>query len=439
MNPSNPWSRRSFLRAAGVSLSLPLLPSLLPRDAWAQDGTPPVRLLYYYVPCGIHMAHWTPNATGPGYDLPPILKPLASIQDKVSVISGLANMSGRDSRPGDHARGTGCFITCELPTYGSVLLGPSIDQVVAASIGDQTPFPSLQLGIDGGANSGNCDSGYACAYQRSISWVNDTTPLPKIVDPRILFDQLFTGVGGEDPVLAERRRQLKLSILDNVAQDATRLQSRMAASDKVKLDQYLTGVREVEKRIDALGTNVCVPPDRPGRGLDVPTRVDIMSDLMKIAFECDLTRVITFMLANGGSGRSHSWIGTPGNHHGFSHHQGNPASHLALSQINTWEIEVFASFLAKLDGVSETNGTLLDNSLIMLGSEISDGNRHNHDDLPVLLAGGGGGAVTPGRHIAFNVSDREPVANLLLSMADAAGVPLTRFGSDGTRQLPGLA
>ena len=439
MNPKNSWSRRAFLRGAGVSLSLPLLPSLLPRDAWAAGDDPPVRLLFYYVPCGIHMAEWTPNATGAGYDLPTILQPLSELQDKVMVLSGLANMNGRASRPGDHARGTGCFITCEEPVYGSVLLGPSIDQVVAASIGDQTPFPSLQLGIDGGANSGNCDSGYACAYQRSISWADATTPLPKIVDPRILFDQLFSGAGGEDPAIAERRRQLQLSILDEVASDARSLQNKMAATDKAKLDQYLTGVREVEKRIDALGGQVCDPPDRPGRGLDVPTRVDIMADLMTVAFECDLTRVMTFMLANGGSGRSHTWIGAAGNHHGFSHHQGSATAHANLTKINTWEVQVFAELLQRLDSVTETNGTLLDNTLIMFGSEISDGNRHNHDDLPVLLAGGGGGAVRSGRHLSWPVNERRPISNLLLSMATAAGAPLSAFGSDSTGPLSELA
>jgi len=437
----NDWTRRTVLRAAGASLLLPFLPSLAPRAAWGQEAAPPVRLVYWYVANGMHMADWRPSSTGAGYDLPYILEPLASVQSKVSVLSGLANMSGSYPRPGDHARGTGCFITCRTPEYtgdASVRNGISIDQVVAREIGEATPFPSLQLGLEGGANSGQCDSGYPCSYQRSISWTDELTPLPKVTDPRLLFDRLFGGTGDNDPVAAARRRALQLSVLDAVADDAAGIKNRLSATDARKLDQYMTGVREVEKRLEGLGGGSCSTPDRPERNLDLPTRSRLMNEMMTVALECDVSRTVTYMFANGGSGRSHSWIGRSGNHHGFSHHQGNPDSHAALRDIDRWEVGELADFLQRLDGVTEADGsTLLDNTLVMFGSEISDGDRHNHDDLPVLLAGGGGGAVRQGRHISF--PRRTPIANLLISMANAAGVPISSFGVDGTGPLSELA
>lgn len=440
MSRSN-WSRRAILRGAGVSLALPLLPSLLPRAARAQDNTPPTRLVFWYVANGVHMPAWRPTRTGAGYDLPSSLVGLTPVQDKVSVLSGLANMSGSFNRPGDHARGTGCFITCERPEYtdnATHYNGISVDQVAAAERGGETLFPSLQLGLDGGSNSGSCDSGYGCAYVHSISWADATTPLPKVTDPRTTFDRLFSGLDGTDPADIERRRALRLSVLDAVSADATRLQRKMGATDRAKLDQYLTGVREVEKRVESLDDQVCSPPGRPERGLDVPERAAAMGALMAVALQCDLTRVISYMFANGGSGRSHTWLGFSDNHHGLSHHQSDAAKQAKIAQINTWEVDVFASFLQRLEAIEEVDGsTLLDNTLVMFGSEISDGNRHNHDDLPVLLAGGGAAGIDQGRHLQF--TGREPIANLYLSMLDAFGAPQSSFGSDSTGPLAGLA
>jgi hypothetical protein len=442
MSRQSRWSRRDILRGAGVSIALPLLPSLLPREARAQDGKPPVRLVYWYVADGVHMPAWRPSRTGTGYDLPSSLEPLAPIQDKVTVLSGLANMSGRYNLPGDHARGTGCFLTCERPVFtddASHYNGVSVDQVAAQARGDETLFPSLQLGLEGGSSAGNCDSGYGCAYVRSISWADATTPLPKIVDPRTAFDRMFSGLDGSDPIEAARRRTLRLSVLDAVTDDAARMQRKMGATDRAKLDQYLTGVRELEKRVEDLDEqDVCTPPDRPEQGLTTPAKAAAMGAIMATALQCDLTRVISYMFANGGSGRSHTWLGISDNHHGLSHHQNDPSKQEKLAVINRWEVEVFVSFLQQLDAFEEADGsTLLDNSLVMFGSEISDGNRHNHDDLPVLLAGAGGGAVTPGRHLTF--TGQEPIANLYLSMLDAFGAPQTSFGSDSTGKLAGLA
>lgn len=436
------WNRRHVLRAAGASLLLPFLPSILPRSAWGQETEPPVRVLFWYIPNGIHMADWTPTRTGANYDLPYILQPLAAVQSQVSVLTGVDNMAGRYPRPGDHARGTGAFLTCNTPEYtgsASYSNAISIDQVIANQIGDATPFPSLQLGLSGGANSGQCDSGYPCAYQNSISWADAYTPLPKITGPRQAFDRMFGGTGVDDPVIAARRRQLKLSILDEVAEDASSLSNRMSASDRRKMDQYLTGVRAVERRLAGLGGAVCEPPDRPPTRLDVPAHSAVMNELMAVAFECDLTRVISYMFANGGSGRSHTWLpGASGNHHGFSHHQGLASNHAALRVIDRWEIEQFSSFLQLLDGRTDSDGnSLLDNSLIVLGSEIGDGDRHNHDNLPVLLAGGGRGAHRAGRHITF--SGQKSLGDLFISMARAAGAELNTFGSDGIGPMTEIA
>lgn len=436
---NSPWTRRAFLRGAGVALALPALPSLFATSARSDDA-PPVRLIFWYVANGIHMPAWTPSTTGRDYDLPLILEPLAPIQHQVSVLTGLTNMAGRFSLPGDHARGTGCFLTCERPEHtadANIRNGISIDQVAAQATEGATPYPSIQLGLESGGSTGNCDSGYSCAYTRNISWADDRTPLPKMHDPRVVFDRLFGGMEEADPELAERRRALRLSVLDAVADDARRLQQRAGASDRQKLDQYLTGVRDVERRIESMDAGVCDVPGRPESGLDLPERALAMNDLMAMAVQCDLTRFVSYMFANGGSGRSHTWIdGASGNHHGISHHQNNPAEHRKLERINRWEVSVFADFLQRLQAMPEgEEGTVLDNTLVLFGSEISDGNRHNHDDLPVLLAGGGGGAVQPGHH---RVYADEPIADLYLAMLQAVGVTRSAFGMDGTRPLSGL-
>jgi hypothetical protein len=435
----NPWSRRAFLRAAGTCLALPLLPSLAPLPARAAEGDPPVRLLFWYVSNGIHMASWRPTTTGEGFTLPPILTPLASVRDQVSVLSGLANLAGRYHLPGDHARGTAAFLTCargEFTSDASSVLGISADQVAAQTVVGQTPFTSLQLGMEGGVSTGSCDSGYPCAYQRNISWADANTPLPKMADPRSAFQRLFGGLDGVSPEELERRKVLRLSVLDAVSVDAQRLQRKLAPSDAARLDQYLTGVRELETRIDGLDTGVCEVPAEPSRDLDLPGRAAAMNEIMALAFACDLTRITSYMFANGGSGRSHPWLGIADNHHELSHHQGRVDNHTKLEAINRWEVQMFADFLSRLDGLVEPDGsTVLDNSLIVFGSEISDGDRHNHDDMPILLAGGGRGVHRPGRHIVY--PGQEPQANLYLAMLDAFGAPQSSF-ADSTRVLPGL-
>lgn len=433
-----PLSRRAFLGGGAAVVSLPFLESIAGSNARA--GAPcPVRLVFVYVPNGMVMGDFTPTRTGANYDLPRILQPLAPIQDQVCVLTNLANRAASVPVAGDHARGTGSFLTCATVVHtsdaGQIRNGISVDQVAANAIGGHTVFPSLELGMSGGAPIGDCDSGYSCAYSRNISWANDTTPMAKQTDPKLVFDRLFAGF---DTSLTEeeiaRRDRWRASVLDTIVDDANALHRRLSTSDQVKLDQYLSGVRDLETRIQNGFVGECIPGAEPGFGLAYPDAVEIMNDLVVKALECDLTRVVTLMMENAGSNRYFDFLGVPGAHHELSHHQGNPNTLEALAAIDTWEVERYASLVGKMRDVIELDGsTLLDNSLVYFSSEISDGDRHNHDDLPVLLAGSGGGYLTPGRHLAH--AEEAPMADLFLAMLEAAGVTPGTFGQDGTRPL----
>ncbi|TNE85894.1 MAG: DUF1552 domain-containing protein [Deltaproteobacteria bacterium] len=429
-------NRRTFLRSAAATLALPTLTSALPRAAWAgAPGTPPVRLVFWYVPNGMVMDRFRPLSTGFDYTLNTITAPLAGVRDDVTVLTGLENAAASVPLAGDHARGTGSFLTCRTVTQtagADIENGISVDQVFAQATAGQTPFPSIELGTEGGDAVGDCDSGYSCAYVRNISWAGVATPLPKITDPRLAFSRLFAGY---DPTVTaeeiERRKQLRLSVIDYVLEDANALHGRLGRTDQLKLDEYLTAVRQLETRIELLGDQQCVPGEAPDSSLDVEGRVQAMNDLMVLALQCDLTRVATFMLGNGGSNRAYDFLGVTGAHHEISHH-GNDATNLAnLTTIDTWEVAQFADLVQKLGAVQEADGSrLLDHTLAYFSSEISDGDWHNHNDLPVLLAGGGGGAVLPGRHVELPAGT--PMANLFLTMLNAAGVAESSFGQDST-------
>lgn len=438
-------SRRTFLKGAGATIALPFLEAMLPRTARAQGMTEvPRRMLVYYVPNGIHMPEWTPDEAGASWTAKRILAPLESLRSEFSVITGLENNSGwaHGDGPGDHARGTGTFLTARRikKTDGTdIRNGVSVDQVAAEALKDKTRFASLQLGMDGGGSTGNCDSGYSCAYARNISWANETTPLPKMTDVGQAFDYIF---GGFDPQQSAesiaRRRAYRKSILDYVRQDTTALQQKLGATDRAKLDQYLTGLRELERRVEA-DTNgpACTPPEEGGAPTSYAAKAQAMADLMVAAFQCDLTRVMTFMLSNAGSGRNYQnepGVNVSGNHHQISHHESKAENFEKLTKIGTWEVQQFAYLLEGLKGAEDVDGnSVLDNSLVYFSSEISDGNRHNHDNLPVILAGGGGGALRRGEHI--RVADKTPVANLYLTMLRLMGLDNMSFGADSTGEL----
>jgi hypothetical protein len=353
------------------------------------------------------------------------------------VLSNLANLSARPDGPGDHASGTGAFLTCRHPfkTDGAgIMNGISVDQVAANQIGSQTRFPSLQLGSDGGGATGDCDSGYSCAYARNVSWASETQPLPKETNPGALFDRLFGGVDPRATLEQQRKRKLyKKSILDFVKDDGNALKAKLGRTDQRKIDEYLTAIRALETRLEMENSGPICAADPPGPEADIRDRVRNMSDIMVLAMQCDFTRIITFMLGNAGHNRSFPWLGVTDQHHDISHHQNDPEKFAKLTTIDTWEVEQFAYLIGKMKQVVEPDGTLLDNSLVFFSSEISDGNAHNHDDLPVLLAGKGGGMVTSGRHIAY--PNRTPLANLFLSMLHSVGSTDTSFGADSTGPL----
>ena len=433
-------SRRAVLRGAGVALALPFLESFGFRRfvAPARAATPPQRLLFYYVPNGIHMPAWTPKDTGPDPTLPPILQPLAPWKSELLILSGMTNLPGRPDGAGDHAGGTSAFLTCSHANKSDsdIRLGVSVDQLAAAKLGVGSRFPSLQLGLEGGSSGGVCDSGYSCAYTTNISWSGPRTPLPKMSDPRVVFDVLFRGEDqGQTPDQLERRRRLRKSVLDHVLADASRLQARLGSADRRKLDEYLSAVRQVEARLEG-GGQTCGGAKRPEGMLRFDETAKAMADLMVLAFACDLSRVVSYMWGNGLSNRSYAFIGAPGAHHEISHHQNNPDNLAKLQAINTYEMQLVAYLLDGLSKAKEAGGSLLDRTLIVLSSDVSDGNRHNHDDMPLLVLGRLGRAIQPGRHLRY---PGQPLANLYLSILQAIGAPQPRFGDDGTSPLDGLA
>ena len=439
VSPAGGISRRAILRGAGVALALPFFESLGFRRfvAPAQAAPSPQRLLFYYVPNGIHMPAWTPKETGLDFPLSPILQPLAPWKTQLLVLSGLTNLPGRPDGAGDHAGGTSAFLTCSKANKSDsdIRLGVSVDQLAAAKLGVGTRFPSLQLGLDGGSSGGVCDSGYSCAYTTNISWSGPRTPLPKMFDPRVVFDVLFRGEDqGQTPEQLERRRRQRKSVLDHVLGEANRLHGRLGQSDRRKLDEYLSAVREVEARIDG-PRMTCGGATRPADSLRFDETAKAMADLMVLAFSCDLSRVVSYMWGNGLSNRSYAFIGAPGAHHEISHHQSNPDNLAKLQAINTYEMQLLAYLLDGLSKAKEAGGSLLDRTLIVLSSDVSDGNRHNHDDMPLLLVGRLGGAIQPGRHLRY---PGQPLSNLYLTLLQAVGAPQPRFGDDSTGPLMGL-
>jgi hypothetical protein len=430
-------SRRSFLGGAGVMVSLPLLEAMIPTRAQAGGAMPVQRLLCWYVPNGIHMQAWTPAATGPGFEITPILQPLAALKSEIMVLSGLDNAPAESEGPGDHASGTSGFLTCTHVTKSesTITNGISVDQVYAQHIGAQTVIPSLQLGIEGGGNAGGCDSGYSCAYSRNISWVGNT-PLSKLTSPSTAFDLLFAGFdpGATAQELLQRKTN-RLSVLDYTRADAEKLNLRLGTSDRVKLEEYLDSVRDLELKVQADdAAPACEVGPNPGEPEDITAHIRTMCDVMVKAFECDRTRSISFMASNAGNNRSYGFLGHSNGHHQYSHHNSEAGNYAAIQAINTWEVEQLAYLLDRMSSIVEPDGsTLLDSSMVYFSSEIEDGNAHRHFNLPVLLAGRGGGVIEPGRHVVY---DEVPMANLFLSMLKGLGVPVDSFGDDSTGTIP---
>lgn len=443
-------SRRTALRGMGTAIALPWLEAMLPRNSYGApaDVPPPIRMAFLSVPNGAHMPDWIPNEEGENFTVPKILEPVAKFKSDMLVLSGLALDGGRahGDGPGDHARSCASFLTGAHPkkTDGAdINNGVSVDQVAAGKIGHLTRFPSLELGIERGAQSGNCDSGYSCAYSANVSWRNATTPVPKEIDPVAVFDRLFgTGDKGEQGKARAKRDQYRRSILDFALEDASRLQKQLGVNDQRKLDEYLYAVRDVERRLieaEKLRGKEPDVPDYP-RPAGVPREfaqhVELLFDMMTLAFQTDSTRIITFMFANEGSNRNYSQIGVSEGHHDLSHHGRDAEKQAKISKINQYHISLLNHLLEKLSSVKEGERRLLDNCMLLYGSGLGDGNRHNHDDLPIALFGRGGGALKTGRHLKY--SEDTPLTNLYLSMLDIVGASTSKL-ADSNGKLDNLA
>lgn len=420
--------RRTFLKSIAATLALPSLPSLAQTAAKAAS---PTRMAFIYIPNGVNLDLWRPTGSGKDYTPSKTLEPLAGLREHFSVLRGLdhdkafANGDGA----GDHARANATFLTgCQArKTAGAdVQLGESVDQIAARQVGHLTRLPSLELSTDPARSSGNCDSGYSCAYQFNLSWINDTTPAPAERDPRLVFEKMF-GSGNEKE--DARRRAYRKSILDFVMADAKRLQSRLGSTDRGKMDEYLTAVRDVEQRIGrAEKFRVEVPEDKRPNGVPETygEHMRMMFDLMHLAFQTDTTRISTFLLAHDGSNRTFPEIEVHSAHHELSHHRSNPQTLENIGKIDRFYVEQLAYFLKKMRDTPDGEGSLLDHSMIVYGGGIADGNRHNHDDLPVLLAGQGNGTLKPGRVI--EAPKGTPMTNLYLSLLDRMGAKAQRIG-----------
>jgi hypothetical protein len=450
MMMQNRVSSRGLLRGLGVALAIPSFESVAPRLSFGAapitSSAKPLRMAAIFVPNGVHVPDWVPTTQGYGYEMPYILQPLAAVRDDLLVLSGLTHDKGRDNGdgPGDHARSASVFLTGAQPrkTDGAnIRSGISVDQYAAQRIGGATRLPSLELGCEAGRGAGNCDSGYSCAYSSNISWASETTPVGKEVNPRLAFERMFaTSESGDARRGREERVAMRKSILDYVADDAKKLQGSLGRSDKRKLEEYLSGVRQVERQIEHserettgdVAAEMKIPEGVPQEYAD---HIRLMLDLMVIAFQTDSTRIATMMFANAGSNRNYREIGIPDGHHDLSHHAGDPVKHAKIRDINRFHVSQLSYFLQKLKSIPEGNGTLLDNCMVLYGSGLSDGNRHNNENLPILLAGRGGGTIDPGRHVAY--STETPLCNLFLSMLDRIGAPAPYIG-DSTGKLSGL-
>jgi hypothetical protein len=440
-------SRRTLLRGASAAIGLPLLDAMVP--AFSQAPAPVKRIGFVYMPNGVAMNfsginYWTPTGSeGRDMELSPILAPLERHRDRLSVISGLAHAqaeAGADGANGDHTRATSSWLTgvhCKRTEGADVENGISADQIAADRIGKDTVLPSLELGIDLNFLSGQCENSYSCAYLNTLAWRSPTAPMPTENNPRLVFERLF-GNGGT----AEQRMQharWNRSILDAVSDDFQRVARSLGPSDRHQIDDYMESVREVERRIQTvenLGVDSGIPELERPRG--IPDRFDehvkLMYELQWLAFQADMTRVVTFMLGRELNFRSYPEIGIDEGHHGLSHHQDRPEQIAKLARLNTYQTDLFAWYLDKLKSTPEGDGTLLDNSLFLYGASLSNPNQHAHYDLPLTVIGGDPAQHKGGRHVRFDPDSWTPMTNLLLSLLDQVGVHAESLG-DSTGRL----
>jgi hypothetical protein len=426
-------NRRTVLKGIGTALALPFLDSMVP----AMQGAPkPVnRFGAVYVPNGINMSTWTPAADGGAFDLTPSLKPLAPFRDRLLVLSGLnSNLPAKAQGPaGIHARACTRFLTDVPPKpaeAADMQAGVSMDQLIARESGKYTQLASIELGLESADQVGVCDPGFNCAYTSTISWRSATTPLPTEINPRAVFERMFGDTGSTDPAARLARMRQERSILDAVVAKAARLSRDLGPVDRVKLNEYCDAIRDVERRIQRAEEQNAreLPAMNPPTG--IPSGFDehaaLMYDLMALAYQSDLTRVVTFMIGHEYSGRTHPEIGITDAHHAISHHKGDPITLAKLTKVDTHHVELFAKLLEKLGATPDGDGSLLDHTIFLYGSGMSDGNAHDPKNLPVLLLGGASASIQGGRHLRFPKDT--PLANLHLTLLGKMGLPMDKIG-----------
>jgi len=448
----NGLSRRTVLRGLGVAMALPMMEAMGQSKAIASvagaaggsSAAAPLRMAFVFTPNGVHYPSWAPTTAGADYALTETLAPIESVRKHVNILTGLTLDKARANGdgPGDHARSSATFLTGQQArkTAGNdIEIGVSIDQFAAGQIGSRTRLPSIEIGCETGKRAGSCDSGYSCAYSSHLSWKDEDTPMPKMIDPSSVFETLF---GTQDRQAALERISRRRSILDFVAGESRRLETKLGVNDRNKLDEFQTAVREIERRIEHARSET--DANEPPAGTPVPAgiprlvgeHIDLMYDMLLLAFQTDQTRIATFMTGLGGSNRTFHEIGVTDGHHNLSHHREDQTMVDKIKKIDRFYIERFARFVDKASKIREGEGSLLDNCMIMHGSGISDGNRHNHEDLPIIMAGRGAGAFEPGRHVAFK--KETPLCNLYMTMLERMGCEVESFG-DATGKLGQLS
>jgi len=428
--------RRTVLRGLGATMALPLLDSMVPAFAAARTTAASTarRLGVVYVPNGMAMKAWTPATDGAGFETTRILQPMAAFQDRMHVLTGL---NGVPSNAGVHASASTRFLTGVTParTESDLQAAVSVDQLVARELGHETQLGSLELALDAHDVFGSCDIGFSCQYTSTIAWRDANTPLPMETNPRVVFERLFGDIGTTDPAIRLNRIRKDRSLLDAVTERVAELNREVGAGDRAKLEQYLDAVRDVERRIQMAEAQshrelpeVEQPAGVPG---SYEAHATLMFDLQVLAYQTDLTRVITFMLGRELSGRTYAEIGVPDSHHPTSHHRDDPVLYEKITKINEFHTRLFSSYLEKLDATPDGDGSLLDSMLLLYGAGMSDSNRHANTGLPLVLFGGGSGAVRGGRHLRYE--DNTPISNLHLTMLDKMGIPVDTLGNSTGR------
>jgi hypothetical protein len=422
-------ARRTFLKGAGITLALPFLESMLPAGRLlGQSAARPTRLAAIYFPHGVIMPKWLPATEGAGFELSEILQPLKGFRDRINVISDLEHKQAYGSgATANHNRSAAAYLSAAFAKTGAKPdLGITIDQVVAKKIGQDTPLPSLELMIE--ETSVNCGDGLSCAYRDTISWQGPSSPLPMENNPQVVFERLF-GDGNTAEQRSQRRRQ-SLSLLDSVTGEASSLQRRLPASDRARLDAYLTDVREIERRIERAGSqlsdDLAIPAPPTGVPADVEDHMKLMYDLQVLAFQADITRVTTFLTCKELSNQAYPKSGIRDAFHVLSHHSNIQQNKDRFAVLNTYHVALFSYFLDRLQSTKDGDGTLLDHSMVLYGSGMGDGNQHNHTDLPVILAGGASGRLKGGRHLRH--PKNTPMANLLLAILEKFEISTEKFG-----------